>query len=147
MREIDTICANLVRAFDEQKEDYLSLITIIDLYATQVNQKGSLKDKEQFLSTLLETLEKNRNIIVQIGWDLPKPLLEFISIENIDMLQPLFQSKVLSMVMKSFNEIALNGNAKECFFTGCECLGNLKLNGGSDNETGDEEGEEEEEEE
>ena len=146
MKEIDTICANLVRAFDEQKEDYLSLITIIDLYATQVNQKGSLKNKEQFLSTLLETLEKNRSIIVQIGWDLPKPLLKFISIENIDMLQPLFQSKVLSMVMKSFNEIALNGNAKECFFTGCECLGNLKLNGDSDNETGDEEEEEEEEE-
>ncbi|SCW00574.1 LAFE_0C07206g1_1 [Lachancea fermentati] len=134
MESIDTLCGNLTRAFEEQNDDVLSLITIIDLYASEVNRAGSLKDKVKFLKTLLHELQNNKHVVQEIGWDLPKPLLKFIDLGNIDFHTRLLDNEIMATVVRCFNEIALFGNAKECFLTGCELLSELKMGNDIENE-------------
>lgn len=42
---IETICKSLVRAFQEEKDDFVSLVTIIDMYNEQVNSGKSIKKR------------------------------------------------------------------------------------------------------
>ncbi|KAG0657417.1 hypothetical protein C6P45_002438 [Maudiozyma exigua] len=127
---IEEICDILTQAFDEQQDDLVSLMTVIDMYGTQVStitvpEQYSILDKETYLETLDKLLSDS--IINEIGWDLPKLLLSFITTENLDFDIKLSENKIISILMKIFNRIALVGNSKECLLSGCELLSELKI--------------------
>ncbi|SCU99615.1 LANO_0F02718g1_1 [Lachancea nothofagi CBS 11611] len=127
MENTRTLCEKLEQAFIEYENDPLSLVTVIDLYGSEINKEGSLQDKTRYLETILTNLKKNPRTVEQIGWDLPKIILNFIVLKNIDFNKRLRENTLVSIALKCFNEIALSGNAKECFLTGCELLSDLKL--------------------
>ncbi|CAB4255839.1 similar to Saccharomyces cerevisiae YGL060W YBP2 Central kinetochore associated protein that mediates mitotic progression [Maudiozyma barnettii] len=123
--EIEELCQKLTHAFEEQKDDPVSLVTVIDLYASHINSHMTLQEKESFLQTIHDGLSDH--IIEQIGWDLPKTLLDFISAENLKTEDQLSKSPILLTVAKCFNKIAINGNSKECLLAACESLSDLKI--------------------
>ncbi|CAR26937.1 ZYRO0C04884p [Zygosaccharomyces rouxii] len=125
MENIDTVCENLEKAFAEQKDDSVTLATIIDMYVVQINDEGSNKDKEQFLTKLLDQLRASPDIVAEIGWDLPRGLLKFYNKKNIDVDAKLKSNPIVGLVMQCFSEVALSGNPKECLLTGCEILSEL----------------------
>ena len=133
---IEEICDILKQAFDEQQDDLVSLMTVIDMYGTQIstvtNQYSTL-DKETYLETLNTLLTDP--IISEIGWDLPKLLLSFIGTENINFDIRLSENKLISILMKFFNRIALVGNGKECLLSGCELLSDLKIDNHDEDDT------------
>ena len=118
--DTESIYAKLTRAFEEQKEDPVTLVTIIDMYGQEINEDGSIDEKNKYLEHLCSLLNDNPHILREISWDLPKGLLEFLSLENIDVHKRLADSSIVSNVMKCFNEIAINGNPKECLLAACE---------------------------
>lgn len=126
-QSVETICDGLKRAFQEERDDPVSLVTIIDMYNKQVNSENSLKEKEHYLEVLLELLKKNSDIVKEIGWDLPKSLLEFLSSKNVDAKKHLALSPIVSSVMNCFHELAMNGNAKECLLIACELVSSLNI--------------------
>lgn len=138
---IETICKSLVRAFQEEKDDFVSLVTIIDMYNEQVNSGKSIKEKERYLDALLKILKDNPVTLKEIGWDLPKGLLQFFSRKNINVNKHLVFSPLVSSVMDCFNELAINGNPKECLLTACELVSTLHIvlteTGDSDEENED----------
>ncbi|KAM3159760.1 YAP1-binding protein 1 [Lachancea thermotolerans] len=128
MEETPLFHEKLEQAFEDCKDDSISLATIIDLYAMQVSKEGAYEEQAKFLEAVLTNIQKDKHLIDQIGWDLPKILMRFITIQNIDLRVPLLQNRIIATTLKCFNEIALFGNSKECFLTGCELLGSLKMN-------------------
>lgn len=124
---LESIPNNLRRAFKEEKDDVISLATIIDMYSNKIDGEGTYDEKVNFLSHLLELLQTNPSVTKDIGWDLPKVIIGFLNMDNIDPLGSLSSNKIMSYVMKIFNEIALKGNPKECLFVACEMMSNLKI--------------------
>lgn len=118
----------LLTAFIEEKDDMITLVTIIDLYCEEVNAKGSLEQKVDFLKFLLGLLQQNKDVVYEIGWDLPKILINFIHWANRSAGSLEVSKQLLCATMKCFNEVALFGNAKECFFAGCELMKSIKIN-------------------
>ncbi|CUS21268.1 LAQU0S02e09868g1_1 [Lachancea quebecensis] len=127
MAETPVFHEKLKQAFEDCKDDSLSLVTIIDMYAMQVNKEGTPEDQAMFLETILTNIKSDKHLLDQIGWDLPKILIRFVLVQNFDPQVPLLQNRIVATALKCFNEIALFGNSKECFLTGCELLGSLKL--------------------
>lgn len=127
MDGIEFICHNLERSFDEQGDDPVSLVTIIDIYGSEINKAGNQDNIEIYLEKLLELLKKHHNVVYEIGWDLPKFLLTFINVANINIHKKLIESRIFSLVSKCFNEVALSGNPKECLLTSCELLADLNF--------------------
>ena len=123
--DIDILCSNLEKAFNEQSDDPVTLATIIDMYVSQINEEGSRDNKKEFLTTLLELLKANPDIVRNIGWDLPKDLLKFYNKGSVTVSARLNSNPIVGLVMKCFNEVALSGNPKECLLTGCELLSEL----------------------
>ncbi|CDO92983.1 unnamed protein product [Kluyveromyces dobzhanskii CBS 2104] len=117
----------LLNAFVEEKHDTITLITILDLYSEEVNHKGSLDQKIEYLNEVLSLLQQNKDIVYEIGWDLPKILIKFIHWSNSNQTIITPSKLCLTAVMKCFNEVALFGNAKECFFAGCELMADLRM--------------------
>ncbi|CCH58777.1 hypothetical protein TBLA_0A09970 [Henningerozyma blattae CBS 6284] len=124
---IDEICEAIVEAFEEQKDDPISLVTTIDMYGEDVNSNYTTDEKAQYLETLLEQLQKNPAVVEKIGWDLPRGLLAFYSTKNIPYFKNLKSSRICLAVMKSFNEIALSGNARQCILSCTEILSELNI--------------------
>lgn len=127
MESIETVCDNLVKAFSDQQDDPVSLVTIIDMYIEQVDLDGTRKEKETFLGTLLDQLKTHPKTVGEIGWDLPKELLRFFSKRSVNSNTRLTDEKVVVLVMSCFNEIALAGNPKECLLIGCQLLSELSI--------------------
>lgn len=127
MADNEDLCELLTHAFEESAKDPVSLVTVIDVYATQLQTTGTFGEKEKYLKTLLELMTQNKETVAEIGWDLPKILLQFVATDNIGFDKKLSQNGVVSTLMKCFNEIALSGNAKECLITACELLSDLKI--------------------
>lgn len=125
MDDIDTVCEILERAFVEQKDDPVTLATIIDIYVVQVNDEGDNNDAEKFLNKLLDLLKDAQEVVAEIGWDLPRVLLKFYNSKNIKSGSTLNANPVVRLVMRCFSEVALYGNPKECLLTGCEILSEL----------------------
>ncbi|CAI6509410.1 AIS_HP2_G0018510.mRNA.1.CDS.1 [Saccharomyces cerevisiae] len=124
---IETISDSLSRAFQEEKDDPVSLVTIIDMYDEQVNAKNSVQEKGHYLEVLLKLLRENPDTVKEIAWDLPKGLLKFISSKNIDVKKHLALSPIFSGVMNCFSELGINGNPKECLLTACELVSGLSI--------------------
>mgnify|MGYP003365194051 CR=1 FL=1 len=127
MADDQDICEILTHVFEENASDPVSLVTVIDVYATQVQSTGTFEEKEAYLKKLLELMMLNNETVAEIGWDLPKILLQFVAADNIGFDKKLSQNGVISTLMKCFNKIALSGNAKECLLTACELLSDLKI--------------------
>lgn len=127
MESIDTICDNLEAAFADQKDDPISLVTIIEMYSDQVESEGKREEKEQYLEKLVELLAAHPDVVAQIGWDLPKGLLNFYVSSNLFPYRGLRSNKIVVEVMNCFQEIAVQGNPKECLLTGCQLLSELTI--------------------
>lgn len=127
MESIETVCANLEKAFANQKDDPVSLVTIIDIYNEQVNKEAKREDKAQYLKKLSNLLSENPDVVNEIGWDLPKGLLKFHSLENLLPHYGLRRNAIVVNIMSCFHEIALHGNPKECLLTGCQLLSELSV--------------------
>lgn len=93
------------------------------------------------MDALLKILKDNPVTLKEIGWDLPKGLLQFFSRKNINVNIHLVFSPLVSSVMECFNELAINGNPKECLLTACELVSTLHIvlteTGDSDEENED----------
>lgn len=127
MDSIDTICENLEAAFAEHKDDPISLVTIIDMYSDQLGTEGIREEVEQYLEKLRDLLVANPDVVAQIGWDLPKGLLSFLDTPNLLPFQGLRGNRTVTAVMNCFQEIAMQGNPKECLLTGCQLLSELNV--------------------
>ncbi|QLQ82115.1 hypothetical protein HG537_0G03700 [Torulaspora globosa] len=127
MESIDSICHNLEAAFADQKDDPLSLVTIIEMYSDQVESEGKQEEKEQYLEKLVELLGGHHDVAAQIGWDLPKGLLNFYVSSNLFPYRRLSSNRIVVEVMNCFQEIAVHGNPKECLLTGCQLLSELTI--------------------
>lgn len=127
MESIETICDNLEKAFTDQKDDPVSLVTIIDMYNDQVNTEYTKEERVQYLKKLYSVLSENPDVVSEIGWDLPKGLLKFHSLENLLPHQGLRNNAIVVTIMNCFHEIALHGNPKECLLTGCQLLSDLSV--------------------
>ncbi|QLG74321.1 hypothetical protein HG535_0G02050 [Zygotorulaspora mrakii] len=127
MESIDLVCGNLVKAFTDQGDDPVSLVTIIEMYIEQVDSEGTIKEKAKFLECLLSQLQANPKIVGEIGWDLPKGLLSFLSAKNVNYHRKLSTEVLVTLIMACFNEIALFGNPKECLLVGTQLLSELSV--------------------
>ena len=54
----------LLTAFVEEKSDIITLVTILDLYSEEVNFKGSLEQKYEYLSEVLSLLQQNKDCLL-----------------------------------------------------------------------------------
>lgn len=127
MEPIDDLLFELADAFKTQKEDLLELVTLIDIYGEQVNQEGSYEAKTKFVETLTTLLEDNPSITGEIGWDLPKGLLKFLSKDNVDGNKRLGTNMIVQGVMKCFYAISIHGEPKKCLVTGLELLSYISV--------------------
>lgn len=112
MEPIDDLLFEVTDAFKTQKEDLLELVTLIDIYGEQVNQEGSYEEKTRFIETLNTLLEDNPSTTGEIGWDLPKGLLKFLSKDNVDVNGRLGTNMIVQGVMKCFYAISIQGEPK-----------------------------------
>ncbi|CAL9738369.1 YAP1-binding protein 1 [Monosporozyma servazzii] len=132
------LIGNLKKAFNDHNEDPVSLVTIIDLYATQFDNEGSREDIVDYLTVLYQLLKTNENVVHEIGWDLPKVLLDLFNEKNIDLDSKLTENGIITLVMRCFDEISRLGNPKECLLTGCDLLSTLSFDPDLDEEITDE---------
>ncbi|EHN03557.1 Ybp1p [Saccharomyces cerevisiae x Saccharomyces kudriavzevii VIN7] len=122
MEPIEDLLFELTDAFKARKEDLIELVTLIDIYGEQVDQEGTHEEKTKFIETLNTLLEDNPDITGEIGWDLPKGLLKFLSKDNVDVSKRLGVNMILQGVMKCFYAISIQGEPKKCLVTGLELL-------------------------
>ncbi|KAG0668714.1 hypothetical protein C6P45_004489 [Maudiozyma exigua] len=126
MLNIKKICKELQEAFESEENDPVAIMTLIEIFVDKVNVKSvSLIQKRLFLLTLLELLENHKDVLSQIGWDLPFQLMKFLNKNNIDIHGSISYDKIASAVILGFNAIALGGSPKETLDTGCELLSSL----------------------
>ncbi|EJS43761.1 ybp2p [Saccharomyces arboricola H-6] len=97
------------------------------MYNEKVNSENSVEEKERYLETLLELLKENPDTLREIGWDLPKGLIEFLSGKHTNFKNNLTSNRMITGVMDCFNELALNGNPKECILSACELVSTLTI--------------------
>ncbi|CCF55903.1 hypothetical protein KAFR_0A04680 [Kazachstania africana CBS 2517] len=124
---IEGICINLERAFQEQKEDILSLLTIIDIYGSNVNNSKDKDSLAKYLDVLSRLLEDSKEITNELGWELPKILLFYIDDIQAESREAMCQERVVISIMKCFDQILRWGNPKECILSSCELLADLHL--------------------
>lgn len=117
----------LQKAFDENRDDPVSLMTIIEMYGNEFDEDGSSQDIEVFLTQLADLLKSNSAIVKEIGWDLPKLLLQFFAAKNISTADKLENNQIIISVIKCINEVAQNGNPKECLLTCSDILNELSF--------------------
>ncbi|CAI4055844.1 hypothetical protein SKDZ_02G3210 [Saccharomyces kudriavzevii ZP591] len=122
MEPIEDLLFELTDAFKARKEDLIELVTLIDIYGEQVDQEGTHEEKTKFIETLNTLLEDNPDITGEIGWDLPKGLLKFLSKDNVDVSKRLGVNMIVQGVMKCFYAISIQGEPKKCLVTGLELL-------------------------
>ncbi|QID84385.1 YAP1-binding protein 1 [Saccharomyces pastorianus] len=133
MEPIEDLLSELTDAFKTQKEDLIALVTLIDIYSEQVDQEGTFDEKAKFIETLRGLLEENPTITGEIGWDVPKGLLKFLSKENIDVSKVLCVNNIIHGVMRCFYVISIHGEPKKCLVTGLELLSALSVEDVSEN--------------
>ena len=126
MLNIKKICTELKAAFESDENDPVAIMTLIEIFVDKVNVKSvSLIQKRLFLLTLLELLENNKDILSQIGWDLPFQLTKFLNKNNVDIHGSIRYDQIATTVILGFNAIALGGSPRETLDTGCELLSSL----------------------
>ncbi|KAG7816935.1 hypothetical protein KL928_004399 [Ogataea angusta] len=107
-----------------QSKDYISFLTILDVYIGEPNLYKE-EEREQILEKLLGILTGHREILYEIGWDLPALLLKYCDVDHEP--RPLVEIKSLMSIMKIFDALAQYGNPKELLLAGCEIIRDLKI--------------------
>lgn len=125
MVDLDEIEEDILDAFENGVEDPVSLVTLIEIYADQLDEEGTLDDKRKFLEILAEQLETQKEVTFKISWDMPKQLLKWASGKNIKIHETLRASKILPPLMKCFMSITIHGDPRELLISGCDILGSL----------------------
>ncbi|CAN3376972.1 hypothetical protein DIURU_001978 [Diutina rugosa] len=105
--------------------DYLSYSTFVDVCLAEPNSFASVEAREQVLTTLLDVLKAHPKLVFEIGWDIPSVLLPYIDSDYDYTSKPLREAPCVPLVLKLFQELAVNGNAKELFLKSCELLTQL----------------------
>lgn len=145
----EEVCDALKASFTDDKEDSLTLVTMIDTLSEEVDEGFEVKEKEQFLELLLNLLEADTELVSAVGWDLPRTLLRFCNAKNIKNSDRLRKCKVVTICMAIFNLLALHAKPQECLVTTLELLSELNFKNiveechqlsedGSDNNTAEE---------
>ncbi|SMN19119.1 similar to Saccharomyces cerevisiae YGL060W YBP2 Central kinetochore associated protein that mediates mitotic progression [Maudiozyma saulgeensis] len=126
MLNIKRICNELQEAFESDDSDPVAIMTLIEIFIDKVNVKSvPFVQKRLFLLTLLELLENHKDILAQIGWDLPFQLMKFLNKDNVDIRGSIRYDQIATAIILGFNAIALGGLPKETLDTGCELLASL----------------------
>lgn len=106
-------------------KDYLSYSTVLDIYIGQPT-RFSYEEREELLQRLLEIFEENREIVYEVGWDLPQLLLQYVDLD-FDFEGPIRKAPSVYRILKLFEHLAVCGNHKELLLKSCEVLSNLKV--------------------
>lgn len=126
MLNIKKICQELKEAFESDDNDPVAIMTLIEIFVDKVNVKSvPLIQKRLFLLTLLELLDNHKDVLSQIGWDLPFQLMKFLNKNNVDIHGSIRYDQIATAVILGFNAIALGGSPRETLDTGCELLSSL----------------------
>ena len=131
MADIDDICAKLELAFTNERDDPISISTIISVFCDQLGD--TFTEKKKFLECLVNLLRANPRVVYELGWDLPKPLLSLIHTGG-DEKGAEGRDDLIDKISDCINEISIHGNAKECLLTWCEllCTSPASIEGGDD---------------
>ena len=131
MADIDDICAKLELAFTNERDDPISISTIISVFCDQL--RDTFTEKKKFLECLVNLLRANPRVVYELGWDLPKPLLSLIHTGG-DEKGAEGRVDLIDKISDCINEISIHGNAKECLLTWCEllCTSPASIEGGDD---------------
>lgn len=104
--------------------DFLSYSTVLDIHLSSPDRYSSL-EREELLEQLLQTLSKDPVLVQEVGWDIPALLMPFIDNET-KYQNGIKNAPSFYRVMKIFEVLATNGNAKELFLKSCELLSSLQ---------------------
>ncbi|EJS44672.1 ybp1p [Saccharomyces arboricola H-6] len=133
MEPIENLLIELIDAFKTRREDLIELVTLIDIYGEEIDKDGTYDEKTKYIATLNRLLEDNPDVAGEIGWDLPKGLLKFLSKDNVDTNKRLGTNMIVQGVMKCFYAISIYGEPKKCLITGLELLSAIPIEDVSDN--------------
>lgn len=125
--EFEKILSTLELAASDAREsgDYLSYSTVLDIFAGEPT-RFSNEEREQILSHILEVLTADATMTAEIGWDMPALLIPYID-SDYKFVGPLRTAPGMYKVLKIFEVLAHNGNAKELFLKSTELLSTLKV--------------------
>ncbi|AGO10152.1 AaceriAAR159Cp [[Ashbya] aceris (nom. inval.)] len=126
-RDATTEGESLSVLFAEQEEDVISLAAGIELCAEQALASGNAGRVASFLEALWEQLREHPAIVGELGWDIPKVLVRCIRADNFNLTEGLGDDVVWRLLVGCFQEVGREGNARECFLTGCQQLAELSV--------------------
>lgn len=109
----------------ENQEDYVSYSTLLDIHLGDP-LKFSEDDRTRVLDALLKVMTNDKELVYNIGWDLPDLIVSYISLED-DFQGPIRDSPSIYKAIKIFECLALSGNAKELFLKSCELLTSIDI--------------------
>ncbi|AAS50526.1 AAR159Cp [Eremothecium gossypii ATCC 10895] len=113
--------------FAEQAGDVISLAAGIELCAEQALASGNAGRVASFLEALWEQLREHPALVGDLGWDIPKVLVRCIRADNFNLNEGLGDDMVWRLLVGCFREVGREGNARECFLTGCQQLAELSV--------------------
>jgi hypothetical protein len=105
--------------------DYISYATVLDEVMSDPS-KYTDQQRQEILETLAEVIESDDQLVYEVGWDLPLPLLGYVE-SSYNFAEGLGTSVHIKLVMRIFSALSEKGNPKELFLKGCEGLAKLQL--------------------
>lgn len=105
--------------------DFLSYSTLLDVQLSEPTNY-TVDEREKLLAQLLETLSGDKELVYEIGWDIPSLILPFIETDH-DFNSSIREIPCVYKVLKLFEVLAFQGNAKELFLKSNELLSEIKL--------------------
>lgn len=127
-QELERIFEIFTQAAAEAKElgDFLSYSTILDMYLSEP-ERYRPDERDQIMQHLFTVLDKDHDLVYEIGWDLPALVLPFLE-SDYAFDGALRDAPCVFNVCKIFEVLAHHGNAKELFLKSTELLSSLLEN-------------------
>lgn len=127
-QELERIFEVFNQAAAEAKElgDFLSYSTILDMYLSEP-ERYRPDERDQIMRHLFTVLDKDHDLVYEIGWDLPALVLPFLE-SDYAFDGALRDAPCVFNVCKIFEVLAHHGNAKELFLKSTELLSSLLEN-------------------
>lgn len=107
-----------------KSKDYISFSTVLDVYLDDWSIYNA-EERTQLMDTLYEVLEADKQLLAEIGWDLPPLLLPLIE-DGWPVKFGLRESFPVVWLYKMFNLLTENGDPKALLLTCCEQIKILK---------------------
>lgn len=123
----ETILENLSKAASDAIEtgDYLSYSTVLDVYFAD-RDHYSYEQRDELLQSLLDVLTANKDLVYEIGWDIPSLIIDYFE-SDYDFELSLRKSPCSYRIFKIFEILAIDGNSKELFLKSCELMTSLDI--------------------